>query len=112
MRKSPRFALPGLALLALAATAADPVSAEPLPLDEGALGGVAAGADAIPGMRLSTSEVSNTSNSTTSTNSVASTISQVINGAAHNTNYSTGMSSQNVVANGNAFSTATGAIAR
>ncbi len=112
MRKT-FLALAGLLALAAAAGTA---SADPVRLDEPALGGVAAGADVpaagVPALSLLTSQTSDTRTSSTSTSSDVSSVLQSLTGATDNANYATGISSRDVRATGNAVTSVTGTIAR
>lgn len=104
------------ALLALAAAAPGPASAEPLRLDEGRLAGVAAGQDVVvtpvvpatPSFSASTSEV--TSHSSTATNSFSTAVDQAITGGSLSRNDAVSVSATGVAATGGATTAVVGAI--
>ena len=98
------FALP--ALLALTTAAA----AEPLPMNEGQLGKVAAGVDVSPVMSVLSTDTTSTNTSTDISSAVSETISSMVTGGASNTVYSTGVGSENVGATGAANTTIMGSI--
>jgi hypothetical protein len=105
MRKPSLAALAGL--LALAA-AAGPAAADPVRLDEAGLGGVAAGAE----LSFSNQQLTSTSTSTTFNSSSVRSATQAMRGQAGNRNYSTALSSRNVLAAGNSVADVRGSIAR
>ena len=99
--------LAALAGLSALAAATGPAAADPVRLDEPALGGVAAGG---PDLDVSSLTSNTTINSTHTSVSSRDTITQMLDSAAVNDNLSTGISSANVGAFGNAASTVNGAI--
>lgn len=79
--------------------------AEPLKLNDGALGDVAGGFDASSSFSVMTSQVTNTTNnwSSTSSTDTRSNIQDLMSGAT-STNYATGLWSEGVTATGGATS--------
>ncbi len=112
MRKPRLAALAGL----LALAAAVPAAADPVRLDEAALGGVAAGANLAPvagGIpNLSVLDLTSATSTTDTRTSVSSqdTIAQMLRSETANSNYATGINADTVGATGNALSTVTGSI--
>lgn len=104
------------ALLALAAAAPGPASAEPLRLDEGRLAGVAAGQEVVvapvvpatPSFSASTSQV--TSNSSNATSSFSAAVDQAITGSSTSRNNAISMSATGVNATGGATTAVMGSI--
>jgi hypothetical protein len=107
MRKLPLAALAGLSALA---AATGPAAADPVRLDEAGLGGVAAGAD-VPSLDMSSLTSNTTTNNTQTSVSSQETLTQMLEGATVNDNFSTAISSDTVSAFGNASATVAGTIA-
>ena len=110
MRKLLLAALPGL----LALAGAGPAAADPVRLDEAALGGVAGGADAATGVPAGLSlssldSVINTTNTSTSS-TIQDTVTQTLGSTSSNVNYATGISATGVGATGNAISNVTSSV--
>lgn len=93
--------------LVLAAAAFGLVSsvaiAEPLKLDDGALGDVAGGLDASSSFSLMVSQVTTTENNWSSNTDTRSNLQDLMSGAT-STNYATGLWSEGVTATGGATS--------
>ena len=102
------LAAPATALLALSAAA----WAGPQRLDEGRLGGVAAGQDAgaTPGFSTVVSQPTENSTNFNSSTSTSNSASQMLGGSATNQSYATGIFSNNVTAAGMANTSVIGTI--
>ena len=102
------LAAPATALLALSTAA----WAGPQRLDEGRLGGVAAGQDAgaTPSISTVVSQPTTTTNSSSLSNFQASNTNQSLGGSATNQSYGTGIFSNNVTAVGSANTSLFGTI--
>ncbi len=77
--------------------------AEPLKLNDGALGDVAGGFDATSSFSVMTSQVTTTENNWSSTTDTRSNLQDLMSGAT-STNYATGLWSEGVTATGGATS--------
>ena len=99
-----------LLALAAAAAAAGPASAEPRPLDDGRLAGLAAGQEL--GFGLDATSVNRTLTSTElgSLNELRNSITQAFGGRTVNNNYATGVNSSGVTATGDASTIINGAV--